>query len=279
MVKEVKVGKVKIGGGNPLVVIAGPCAIEDEDFCLKIAKELQEITQDIDIPFIFKASYDKANRSSVDSFRGPGVKKGLKILREVRKRLNLPVLSDVHCTSQVEEAAQSLEILQVPAYLCRQTDLILALARTGKAVNVKKGQFLAPWDIKNVIEKIRSCNNERIILTERGVVYGYNNLVVDMCSLPVMRQTGFPVVFDVTHSVQLPGGAGTSSSGRREFIPYLARAAVACGIDALFVEVHPQPEKALSDGLNSLKLSDLREVLLEVKAIDTLVKKRLRVVG
>lgn len=276
--KVVKVGRIKIGGNNPVVIIAGPCAIEGEEKCFKLAKKLKEIMQELSLPFIFKASYDKANRSSIYSYRGPGIKEGLRILKMIKKELKIPVLSDIHETNQIEEAAEILDVLQVPAYLCRQTDLIVGMAKTGKVINVKKGQFLAPWDVKNIIEKIRSVNNEKILLTERGVVYGYNNLVVDMCSLPVMRQTGYPVVFDVTHSVQLPGGAGSHSSGRREFIPYLARAAVACGVDALFLEVHENPESALSDAANMVKLDDLKEILFQVKKIDRLVKKTLKAI-
>jgi 2-dehydro-3-deoxyphosphooctonate aldolase (KDO 8-P synthase) len=278
MTKVVKVGKIKIGGNNPIVIIAGPCAIEGEEECFSLAKKLKEILEEVSLPFIFKSSYDKANRSSISSYRGIGIKEGLRVLKIIKKELKIPVLSDVHETNQIEEAAEVLDILQIPAYLCRQTDLVVGIAKTNKVVNVKKGQFLAPWDIKNIIEKIRSVNNEKILLTERGVVYGYNNLVVDMCSLPIMRQTGYPVVFDVTHSVQLPGGAGSSSSGRREFIPYLARAAVACGIDALFMEVHKNPETALSDGPNMVKLEDLKEILIQVKKIDRLVKKTLKIV-
>lgn len=278
MTKEIKIGNVKIGGNTPLVIIAGPCAIEGEKITYDIAKKLKEITNKVKLPFIFKASYDKANRSSIKSFRGLGIKEGLRILKKIKKDLNLVILSDVHCISQVKESAKVLDIIQIPAYLCRQTDLILQVAKTKKPINIKKGQFLAPWDIKNIIGKISSTGNEKIILTERGVIYGYNNLVVDMCSLPVMRKTGFPVIFDATHSVQLPGGAGTTSSGRKEFIPYLSRAAVACGIDGLFLEVHPQPEKALSDGANMVALSNLEEILIQVKAIDELVKKELRVI-
>lgn len=278
MTKVIKVGKIKIGGNNPVVIIAGPCAIEEEKECFYLAEKLKKILQEVSLPFIFKASYDKANRSSISSYRGPGMKEGLRILKNIKKELKIPVLSDVHETYQIEESAEVLDILQIPAYLCRQTDLIVGLAKTGKVINVKKGQFLAPWDIKNIIEKIRSTNNEKILLTERGVVYGYNNLVVDMCSLPVMRQTGYPVVFDVTHSVQLPGGAGSTSSGRREFIPYLARAAAACGIDALFMEVHQNPDIALSDGGNMVKLQDVKNILQQVKKIDKLVKKTLKVV-
>lgn len=269
----VKVGSIAIGGLNPLVLIAGPCVIEDAERTLKIGQTVKSIAERLDIPYIFKASFDKANRSSFKSFRGPGITEGLAILKEIKQKLKVPVLSDIHCTTQVEQAAEVLDILQIPAFLCRQTDLVYEAARTGKPVNVKKGQFLAPQDMKNVIDKIKEAGNENILLTERGVSFGYNNLVVDMRSLPIMRSFGYPVIFDATHSVQIPGGLGTASSGKREFVPYLTRAAVAVGVDALFMEVHDNPAEALSDGPNMLYLDQLEELLQDVSAIDKIVKR------
>lgn len=258
---------------NELFLIAGPCVIESEEIVFETAFALKEISQNLKIPFIFKSSYDKANRSSIKSYRGPGIKKGLEILNKVKKEFDIPVLSDVHSVEEVQIAKDFLDIIQVPAFLCRQTDIIVEAAKTGKPVNVKKGQFLAPWDVKNIIEKIKSAGNEKIIITERGTSFGYNNLVVDFRSFPIIRSMGVPVVFDATHSVQLPGGAGTCSSGQREFIPYLSRAAVACGIDGLFFEVHPEPEKALCDGSNMIPLKDFRELLLTLLEIHNTVKK------
>ena len=262
----------EVGGGNPFFLIAGPCVIESENHCLQMATRLKAITSSLGIPFIFKASYDKANRTSSRSYRGPGLDKGLRILARVRDELGLPVLSDVHEVSQVSPAAQVLEVLQIPAFLCRQTDLIVAAAATGKVVNIKKGQFLAPWDISHVLEKAESTGNSRLMVTERGVAFGYNNLVVDFKGLTTMRRLGFPIVFDATHSVQLPGGAGSSSSGQREFIPDLARAAVAVGTDGLFLEVHDDPDRALSDGPNALQIDLLGDILKVLKPIDALVK-------
>ncbi|HBS59955.1 MAG TPA: 3-deoxy-8-phosphooctulonate synthase [Firmicutes bacterium] len=273
MVRTVQVDSIKCGGDNPLVLMAGPCVIEDAARALRIGERTKEIAQSLGIPYIFKASFDKANRSSAQSFRGPGLTEGLKILAQIRKTLGVPVISDIHSIEQIEPAAEVLDILQIPAFLCRQTDLLAAAARTGKAVNVKKGQFLAPWDMKNVADKFTEAGNENILFTERGVSFGYNNLVVDMRSLAIMRQIGFPVVFDATHSVQLPGGAGSVSGGQREFVPYLTRAAVAVGIDALFMEVHDEPERALCDGPNMLALDDLAGLLADVKAIDAVTKK------
>lgn len=272
MTKEIKVGQVKIGGDNPLVLIAGPCVIENEAGCLSIAKTLKKITDELDIPFIFKTSYDKANRTSVGSFRGPGLAKGLKTLKRIKDEIGAPLLCDVHQVEQVKPAAEVIDIIQIPAFLCRQTDLILAAARTKKVINIKKGQFLAPWDISNVIEKVTSTGNENILLTERGSCFGYNNLIVDMRSLPLMAEFGYPIIFDVTHSLQLPGGAGKASGGQRQFIPHLARAAAGVGIDGLFMEVHPSPDRALCDGPNMLKLQDLPELLKVVKEIDRIVK-------
>jgi 2-dehydro-3-deoxyphosphooctonate aldolase (KDO 8-P synthase) len=272
MVKEIAVGNVKIGGSRPLVLIAGPCVMENESATLHCAERLMTITNGLSIPLIFKASYDKANRTSVTAYRGPGIKEGLRILAKVKEKLGVPVLSDIHSIEQIAPAAEVLDVLQIPAFLCRQTDLVVAAARSGKVVNVKKGQFLAPWDMENVVGKLLSTGNDRIILTERGVSFGYNNLVSDMRSLPILRKTGYPVVFDATHSVQLPGGQGGSSGGQREFVEYLGRAAVATGIDGIFMEVHDNPDKALCDGPNSIKLDDLPALLKKLKAIDAIVK-------
>ncbi len=273
-VREVAVGPVVIGGKRPLALIAGPCVIESETACLEVARFLRDLTLSLGIPFVFKSSYDKANRSSLHSYRGPGLEKGLQILARIKREIKVPVLSDVHRFEEVEAAAAVLDVLQIPAFLCRQTDFVLAVAATGKPVNVKKGQFLSPWDAKNVVEKIQSTGNQSILLTERGSSFGYNNLVADLRGLAVLRATGYPVVFDVTHSLQLPGGLGTSSGGQREFIPALARAAAAVGVDALFMEVHPRPEEALCDGPNSQPLGDLQPLLEQVMAIDFLVKSR-----
>jgi 2-dehydro-3-deoxyphosphooctonate aldolase (KDO 8-P synthase) len=248
--------------------------IESEAACLEAARFLKDLTRCLEIPFIFKSSYDKANRSSLNSYRGPGMEEGLRILGRVKKELGIPILTDVHRFEEVAPAAAVLDVLQVPAFLCRQTDFILAVAATGKAINVKKGQFLAPWDMKNVVEKIQTTGNRSILLTERGASFGYNNLVSDLRSLVIMRAIGFPVVFDVTHSLQLPGGLGTSSGGQREFISPLARAAAGVGIDALFMEVHPHPEEALCDGPNSHPFEGLKPLLEQVIAIDALVKSR-----
>lgn len=276
MVKEIKLNENVIFGNNrPFVLFAGPCAIESEERVLKLAEGIKKITDDLNIPLVFKSSYDKANRSSIDSYRGPGIEKGLKILQKVKNEFNLPVISDVHTEDQAKIAAEVLDVIQIPAFLCRQTDLVTAVGKTNKIVNVKKGQFLAPWDIDQVVKKIESTDNEKILLTERGVTFGYNNLVVDMRSLPRMRKTGYPVVFDATHSVQLPGGAGDSSDGDRQYVPYLTRAAVGSGIDALFLEVHDQPEEALSDGANMVRLENLEKILKQAQAIDKLVKEDL----
>jgi 2-dehydro-3-deoxyphosphooctonate aldolase (KDO 8-P synthase) len=272
MVREVTVGNVVFGGGRPLVLIAGPCAIEEEALTLRIASFLKELTGELGIGLVFKASYDKANRTSVTSFRGPGMAEGLRILARVKAEFDLPVISDIHDLSQVEAAAEVLDILQIPAFLSRQTDLLVAAGNTGRVVNVKKGQFLAPWDMRNAVTKIESTGNRQILLTERGASFGYNNLVVDMRSLVVMREIGCPVVFDATHSVQLPGGAGTASAGQRQYVGALSRAATATGIDGLFWEVHEDPEKALCDGPNSLPLQGLRGMLEEILAIDGIVK-------
>ncbi|NLC69723.1 MAG: 3-deoxy-8-phosphooctulonate synthase [Desulfuromonadaceae bacterium] len=273
MTSELTFGSCTVGGGRPLALIAGPCVIEDEAATLRIAAYLKRLGEDLGIGVIFKASYDKANRTSGESFRGPGLAEGLAILAKVKREYGLPVLSDVHDTAQVESAAEVLDILQIPAFLCRQTDLLMAVARTGRGVNVKKGQFLAPWDLTNIVHKIESCGNRNILLTERGSSFGYNNLVVDMRSLVIMRELGYPVVFDATHSVQLPGGRGNASGGERRFVGPLSRAAAAVGIDALFWEVHENPDKALCDGPNSLHLEGLRERVEALLAIDRIVKE------
>jgi len=273
MDKTLKIKNVAIGNNQPFVFISGPCVIESRELVLKTAKELKRITSALKIPFIFKSSYDKANRTSLRSFRGPGLKKGLPILKEVKETLGIPVLSDVHSVEDIKEAAKVLDILQIPAFLCRQTDLLLAAADTGKIINIKKGQFLAPWDVDEIIKKIESRGNKKILLTERGVSFGYNNLVSDFRSLSIMKKTGYPVVYDVSHSVQRPAGQGTASGGDSEFIPLLSRCAVAAGVAALFMEVHPQPQKALSDGPNMLALDEVQLLLKELKAIDGIVKK------
>ncbi len=272
MTKELSIGSVKMGGGRPLVLIAGPCVIESEEATLRHAERLMTICNGLGMPLIFKSSYDKANRTSVQAFRGPGMDDGLRILAKVKERLGIPVLSDIHSIEQVAPAAQVLDVLQIPAFLCRQTDLVIAAAKTGKVVNVKKGQFLAPWDMRNVVGKVVASGNENIILTERGASFGYNNLVVDMRSFPVMRSYGYPVVFDATHSVQLPGGQGESSGGQREFVETLSRAAVATGIDGIFMEVHEDPEAALCDGPNSIPLSELPALLKRLQALDAVVR-------
>jgi 2-dehydro-3-deoxyphosphooctonate aldolase (KDO 8-P synthase) len=268
----VTVGSITLGTGHPLALIGGPCAIEGESFMLDVASRLRDIAAKAGVPFIFKSSYDKANRTSIRSYRGPGLQEGLEILQKIKEVVGVPVLSDVHTVEEVELAAEVLDVLQIPAFLCRQTDLVVAAARTGKPVNVKKGQFLAPWDTKNIVDKVRSVGNEQVLLTERGVSFGYNNLVADMRALVVMGSFGVPVVFDATHSVQLPGGAGTASSGQREFVPPLARAAVATGCDALFMEIHPDPDQAPSDGPNMLRLDDLSALLAQIIQIDRIVR-------
>ena len=268
MTAQVQIKEISIGGGAPFALIAGPCVIESEEMTLRIAARLREITERAGIACIFKASYDKANRSSINSYRGPGLEEGLRILSRVRREIGVPVISDVHQTNEIAPASRVLDILQIPAFLCRQTDLLVAAARTGLAVNIKKGQFLAPWDMRNVVEKVRSEGSGNILLTERGASFGYNNLVSDFRSIPIMQATGCPVVFDATHSVQLPGGAGHASGGQREHAPLLARAAVAVGADAIFMEVHPDPDNALSDGPNSLPLEELAPLLERLKAID-----------
>jgi len=270
MTKIVKVGSVKIGGKNPIVLIAGPCVIESEASAIRHARAIKKITAELGVPFIFKASYDKANRSSIRSFRGPGLSKGLDILKKVKRLIGVPVLSDVHSAMEVKKAASVLDIIQVPAFLSRQTDLILASARTKKPINIKKGQFLSPWDVKNVVEKIEYAGNRNIILTERGTSFGYNMLVSDFRSIIVMKKFGYPVCFDASHSVQLPGGMGKKSGGKSEFIEPLASSAVVCGADAIFIEVHENPKKAKSDGANMLKLSALKTFLKKIKKLESL---------
>jgi 2-dehydro-3-deoxyphosphooctonate aldolase (KDO 8-P synthase) len=276
--RGITVGSITIGAGAPLALIGGPCAIENERHALMTAERLARIAADHRVPFIYKSSYDKANRSSVNSYRGPGLVEGLRILRRVRDTLRIPVLSDVHQVSEVDPAAEVLDVIQIPAFLCRQTDLLLAAAATGKPVNVKKGQFVAPRDMKNAVDKILSKGNEAILLTERGTSFGYNNLVVDMRGLAIMRSFGYPIVFDATHSVQLPGGAGDRSGGERQYVPALARAAVAFGVDALFMEMHEDPDRTLpdgrplSDGPNMLRIDDLPQLLQQLGAIGAAVQ-------
>jgi 2-dehydro-3-deoxyphosphooctonate aldolase (KDO 8-P synthase) len=272
--KKISIGGFEVGGGAPLVLIAGPCVIEDEEKTMGIAHDLKELTGKLGIPLIFKASYDKANRTSRDAFRGPGLTRGLEILKRIRDAFAIPVLSDVHRFEEIAPAAAVLDVLQAPAFLCRQTDFIVEIARRAKVVNIKKGQFLAPWDAVHIVEKAAATGNHNIILTERGISFGYNNLVVDFRSFPILQATGYPVIFDATHSVQLPGGAGKASAGDRGMVPCLARAAVAAGIDGLFVEVHPNPDCALCDGPNSLALDSLPELLATLKKIDAVVREK-----
>lgn len=271
----VKIGNFEMGAGNPLVLMAGPCVLEDYERCLFIGRTIRDITSRLGIPYIFKASFDKANRSSFHGFRGPGLEKGLEMLANIKKELGVPVVTDIHTELQPEPVSKVVDVLQIPAFLCRQTDLLNAAAKTGAVVNVKKGQFMAPKDMRNVVDKILEGGNSNIILTERGASFGYNNLVVDMRSFPIMRSFGYPVVFDATHSVQLPGGSGTSSSGNRELAEYLARAAVGAGVDGLFMEVHDNPEEALCDGPNSIYLDKLEDILKDCLSIYNIVRKKL----
>jgi len=265
---QISVRNIRIGDKNPLALIAGPCVIESEKICLDTAERIKDIAARAGIPYIFKSSFDKANRLSVDSYRGPGIKKGLDILNKVKQKLRVPILSDIHCSRDIVEAAGVLDIIQIPAFLCRQTDIVVAAAKTGKVVNIKKGQFLAPWDILPIIKKIESTGNKQILITERGVSFGYNNLITDFRSLAIMREFGYPVIYDATHSVQIPGGRGSSSGGQREFVEGLSRAAVAFGCDGLFLEVHPDPDKALCDGPNMISLKELEKLLKQVKKIE-----------
>ena len=274
MDNQVHLGNLTIKEDGPFFVIAGPCVIEDEDTTLKVAVFLKEISDSLDIPIIFKTSYDKANRTSINSFRGLGIDKGLEIIKKLKEKTGLSVLSDVHNTGEIIKAAEVLDIIQIPAFLCRQTDLILAAARTNLPINLKKGQFLSPMEMEQAVRKVTSTGNRNVLITERGTSFGYNNLVVDFRSIPIMKGFGFPVIFDATHSVQLPGGGGTSSGGQREFVKYLARAAVAAGADGVFLEVHPDPDSALCDGPNSLPLDRIRPLLFILKEIYGLVNQK-----
>jgi 2-dehydro-3-deoxyphosphooctonate aldolase (KDO 8-P synthase) len=275
MTKKIGIEDMVIGGTAPFVLIAGPCVIEDEQTTREIALFLKNITRRLNMPFIFKASYDKANRTSIHSFRGPGITKGLQILADIKKDFGIHILSDVHRFEEIDHAAEVLDVVQVPAFLCRQTDFVVEVARKAKVINIKKGQFLAPWDIANILVKVSSTGNENIMITERGTTFGYNNLVADYRSIPILREMGYPVIFDATHSVQLPGGIGTASGGQREMVPYLSRASVAVGIDGIFLEVHPDPESAKCDGPNSLRLDSLFELLQMLLQIDTIVKRKM----
>lgn len=270
---EVVVGHVRIGGGRPFAFIGGPCVIESRDHALRHADELRRITDRAGVPFIFKSSYDKANRTSIDARRGPGIDEGLKILAEIRREVGVPVLTDVHERGEVAAAAEVVDVLQTPAFLCRQTDYIVAVAASGKPVNIKKGQFLAPWDMKAVVEKAASTGNTQLMVTERGASFGYNNLVADMRSLAILAELGYPVIYDAGHSVQLPGGQGRASGGQRQFIAALARAAVAVGVDGIFLECHEDPDRAFSDGPNSYRLGDLEALLRRLTEIDAVAKK------
>jgi 2-dehydro-3-deoxyphosphooctonate aldolase (KDO 8-P synthase) len=272
--KIVKVGNISIGRQNNIALIAGPCVIESEDLVLRVAEKLKRITERIGIKYIFKSSYDKANRTSIQSFRGLGLEEGLRILEKVKKEVEVPVLTDIHLPEEAKQVAEVVDIIQIPAFLCRQTDLLVAAAETKKPINIKKGQFLAPWDMENVVNKIVTAGNNNIMLCERGTSFGYNNLVVDMTGLVEMKKIGYPIVFDGTHSVQKPGGKGTSTGGNREYVKYLSRAAAAIGINALFLETHPEPDKALSDGPNMVPLDEIEQLLSEVKQIDDFVKHR-----
>jgi 2-dehydro-3-deoxyphosphooctonate aldolase (KDO 8-P synthase) len=271
--REVKVGPLRLGGGRPLAFIGGPCVIESREHALRHAAALRAITDRAGVPFIYKSSFDKANRTSLQSYRGPGLHAGLEILAAVKREVGVPVLTDVHERDQVQPVAEVADVLQTPAFLCRQTDFLLQVAQSGKPVNVKKGQFLAPWDMGPVLQKMASTGNAQLMVTERGVSFGYNNLVADMRSLAVLAQFGYPVIYDAGHSVQLPGAQGKASGGQRQFIRVLARAAVAVGVDAVFLEVHENPDQALSDGPNSYRLDELEQLLRELKRIDALTKE------
>lgn len=270
-----RLANFEVGLEQPLFLIAGPDTLESEALCLEVAGHLKALSDELGIPYVFKGSFDKANRTSIKSYRGPGLEEGLRILQAVRQQIGVPVLTDVHEDTPIDEVAAVVDVLQTPAFLCRQTNFIQNVARAGKPVNIKKGQFLSPWEMSRVVEKARAVGNEQIMVCERGYMFGYNNLVVDMRSLAIMRETGAPVVFDATHSVQLPGGQGESSGGAREFIPVLARAAVAVGVAGLFCETHPDPDKALCDGPNSMRLADMRGLLETLVEIDRVVKNRL----
>jgi 2-dehydro-3-deoxyphosphooctonate aldolase (KDO 8-P synthase) len=268
MMKTVTIGNIKIGGKNPLVLIAGPCAIESESHCLEVGRAIKGIAAKLRVPYIFKSSFDKANRMSIESYRGPGIKKGLEVLKKVKQKLKVPILTDIHCSKEINEVARVADIIQIPAFLCRQTDIVVAAARTGKVVNIKKGQFLAPWDILPIIKKIESTGNRQILLTERGASFGYNNLVTDFRALRIMQDFGYPVIYDATHSIQTPGGKGSCSGGERQFVEGLSRAAVAFGCDGLFLEVHQDPDKAPCDGPNMIDLMQLEQLLQQVKKIE-----------
>ena len=270
--REITIGNITAGGNNPPLIIAGPCVIENEEIIFHTAQRLKEICLSVGLPFVFKSSFDKANRTSVTSFRGPGIEKGLRLLAEVKSRVAVPVISDIHSIEQIRPAAEILDIIQIPAFLCRQTDLLVAASNTGKPVSVKKGQFLAPWDVQNIIGKFTSTGNEKLMLTERGTTFGYNNLVVDFRSFPIMRSFGYPVIFDVTHSLQLPGGQGGCSGGQREYAGTLARAAAAAGVDGFFMEVHPDPDIAMCDGPNMIPLDEVEKLLRDIKKISSIVE-------
>jgi len=269
--REISIGELRIGENSPLALVAGPCVIEDAEECLHIASRLKNLTDQLGIPFIFKSSYDKANRSSIDSYRGPGLEKGLEVLSMIKAKLSVPVLTDVHCRFDVERVAQVADVVQVPAFLCRQTDLIQTVAEKARAINVKKGQFLSPWEVKNIVEKIERVGNHNILLTERGICFGYNCLVSDMRAIPIVQSWGYPVIFDATHSVQRPGELGSASGGERQFVACLAKAAVAAGCDGLFLEVHPDPDRALSDAASMLPLDALPDLLEKTIAIRNIV--------
>jgi 2-dehydro-3-deoxyphosphooctonate aldolase (KDO 8-P synthase) len=271
--REIRIGHVRLGGSAPLVLIAGPCVIESEAHAMRMGESIAKIAGELKVPYIFKASYDKANRSSLSSYRGPGIAEGLRVLRKIKEQFKLPILTDIHDVSQVGPAAEVADALQVPAFLSRQTDLLLAAGQSGRAVNLKKGQFLAPWEMGNAVEKVASTGNKDIFLTERGTSFGYQNLVVDMRTFPILRKLGYPVVFDVTHSVQLPGGEGKSSGGQPEFIEPLARAGVAIGVDGIFLEVHDNPPAALSDGTNALPLGQLHALLSRLTELGAITRR------
>jgi len=273
MTQQIRIAKTVIGGKNPFVLIAGPCVMENEDMAFRHAEKIRDIAEKNKVPFIFKSSYDKANRTSIKSFRGPGLEKGLRILNRIKKKLNVPVLSDVHCSLDVEKAGKILDIIQIPAFLSRQTDLILDAAKTNRAINIKKGQFLAPWDVQHIIEKIESTGNKKILITERGTSFGYNTLVSDFRAIIIMQKFGYPIIFDATHSVQKPAGKGAVSGGEKDFIEPLAKAALVCGANAIFIEVHEKPEKALSDGPNMVRLDKLDSFLKILKKIENAVKE------
>ncbi len=278
MQKHIKIGNFEIGNDLPMTLISGPCQIESHEHAIEMAHQMKEITEKIGMKYIYKASFDKANRTSINAHRGVGMEEGLKTFEEIKKRYNLPIVTDVHESSQCEEVAKVVDMLQIPAFLCRQTDLVVAAAKTGKIVNVKKGQFLAPWDVNNIVKKVQDSGNDNVCLTERGTSFGYNTLVVDMRGLPEMvKSTGCPVIMDATHAVQQPGGKGSSTGGQREFAPVLARCALSTGIAAVFLETHDNPDEAFSDGPNSIKLSDMEKVLLNLQAFDNLAKSTLEI--